>query len=79
MRLTREQAAIIGIFTGICCGPFEDIQKLADELVGYPTLTHMFGDCWSRRSSAASISSTSTRSREALYWASVRNSERDRP
>ena len=44
MILTREQAAIIGVFTGISCGPFEDIQKLGDELVGYSTFTHQYAD-----------------------------------
>jgi hypothetical protein len=44
MKLTREQAAIIGAFTGIACGPFEDIQKLGDELMGHPTFTHQYGD-----------------------------------
>lgn len=43
-KLTRQQAAIIGIFTGITCGPFEDIQELGDELMGYPTFTRQYGD-----------------------------------
>lgn len=43
MKLTREQAAIIGAYTGICCGPFADVQKLADDLLGRPTWTHEFG------------------------------------
>ena len=44
MRLTREQAAIIGAYTGITCGPFEDIQALGDKVMGFPTFTHMYGD-----------------------------------
>ena len=32
-RLTREQAAIIGAYTGICCGPFSDIHALAEALL----------------------------------------------
>lgn len=28
-RLTKEQAAIIGCFTGIACGPFSDVHEIA--------------------------------------------------
>ena len=42
-RLTKEQAAIIGAFTGICCGPFADVQEYADRVLGHPTWTHEFG------------------------------------
>lgn len=41
-RLTREQAAIIGAYTGVACGPFEDIQFLGDRLFGRPTWTHEY-------------------------------------
>ncbi len=41
-KLTREQAAIISVYTGFTCGPFEDVQKLGDELMGYPTFTHQY-------------------------------------
>jgi hypothetical protein len=41
-KLTRAQAAIIGTYTGIACGPFEDIQALGDELMGEPTWTHQY-------------------------------------
>jgi hypothetical protein len=41
-RLTREQAAIIGLYTGISCGPFVDIHILAEKLLGEPILTHEF-------------------------------------
>jgi hypothetical protein len=44
MKLTREQAAIIGAFTGFLCGPFEDVQAYADEKLQRPTWTHEFGD-----------------------------------
>lgn len=44
MKLTRDQAAIIGAFTGIRCGPIEDIQKLGDELMGYPTLARDYAN-----------------------------------
>ena len=39
-RLTREQAAIIGLYTGVSMGPFEDVHKLAEDLLGRPVLTH---------------------------------------
>jgi hypothetical protein len=43
-KLTRRQAAIIGVFTGISAGPFEDVQQLGDELMGRPTWTHEYGN-----------------------------------
>jgi len=42
MKLTKRQAAIIGAYTGIACGPFSDIQELAEELLGRPIFTHEF-------------------------------------
>lgn len=41
-RLTKEQAAIIGVFTGICCGNFSDIHELSEKLLGRPIWTHEF-------------------------------------
>ena len=32
-KLTREQAAIVGLYTGVCCGPFEDIHELAEKIL----------------------------------------------
>ena len=43
-KLTKEQAAIIGVYTGISCGPFADVQEKADQLLGRPTLTHEFAN-----------------------------------
>lgn len=43
-RLTKEQAAIIGAYTGFCCGNFADIQLYADRLLGRPTWTHEFAN-----------------------------------
>ena len=43
-RLTREQAAIIGAFTGICAGPFEDVHEYAEKKLGRPIWTHQFAD-----------------------------------
>ena len=41
-RMTRRQAAIMSAFTGILCGPFEDMHGLAEELLGRPVWTHEF-------------------------------------
>lgn len=42
VRLTKEQAAIVGAFTGIAIGPFGDIQEYAERLLGRPLWTHEF-------------------------------------
>lgn len=39
-RLTRDQAAIIGAYTGFSCGPFSDVHKKIEELLGRPVFTH---------------------------------------
>lgn len=39
-RLTREQAAIIGAFTGITCGPISDLHEKIEQLMGHPVWTH---------------------------------------
>ena len=41
-RLTKDQAAIIGAFTGIACGPFSDIHGYAEKVLGRPVWTHQF-------------------------------------
>lgn len=44
-KLTRRQAAIIGAFTGVCCGPFEDIHAYVDSLPGFKgIMSHNFAD-----------------------------------
>lgn len=43
-RLTKEQAAIIGAYTGFMCGPFSDIHEYAERIMGRPCWTHEFGD-----------------------------------
>ena len=43
-RLTKEQAAIIGAYTGIMCGPFEELHKKIEEIAGRPVWTHEMGD-----------------------------------
>jgi len=47
-RLTPEQAAILGAYTGIALGPFADIHAYAERVLGRPILTHEFGgaDVW---------------------------------
>lgn len=41
-RLTAEQAAIIGAFTGVTAGPFADIHEYAERMLGRPIWTHEF-------------------------------------
>lgn len=41
-RLTKEQAAIAGAFTGITFGPFSDIHEYAERVLGRPVWTHEF-------------------------------------
>lgn len=41
-RLTKEQAAILGAYTGIVVGPFSDIQDYAEAKLGRPLWTHQF-------------------------------------
>lgn len=43
-RLTREQAAIIGAFTGKLCGDFSDLHEYIEKLLGRPVFTHELAD-----------------------------------
>ncbi len=43
-KLTKEQAAIIGAYTGITAGPFSDIHEYAEKVFGHPVWTHEFAD-----------------------------------
>lgn len=47
-RLTREQAAIIGCYTTVLCGPFSDFHEKAEALLDRPIWTHEFAsqDLW---------------------------------
>lgn len=47
-KLTKEQAAIIGVYSGISCGPFSDIHELAEKLLDRPIFTHemAFPEIW---------------------------------
>lgn len=42
-RLTKEQAAIIGAYTGVLCGEFSDLHKKIKEIMGRPVWTHEMG------------------------------------
>lgn len=44
MPLTKEQAAFIGCYTGICFSSFRDIHEFAERTLGRPILTHEFAD-----------------------------------
>lgn len=42
-RLTKEQAAIIGAYTGILCGPFDEMHQYIEGLMGRPVFTCELG------------------------------------
>lgn len=44
MKLTRDQAAVIGAYTGYAAGLFEDIQAYAERVLGRPVWTHEFAN-----------------------------------
>lgn len=39
-KITRAQAAIIGAYTGILCGPFEDMHEYIEQIMERPVFTH---------------------------------------
>lgn len=43
-KLTRDQAAIVGAYTGVLCGPFSDLHEYIEKVMGRPVLTHEMGD-----------------------------------
>lgn len=49
-RLTRQQAAVIGAYTGIACGPFGDIHEYIEKVLGRPVWTHELAsrDMWDK-------------------------------
>lgn len=53
--LTKEQAAIVGCFTGVSAGPFSDVHELAEKLLGRPIWTHEFAssETWEELKAAA--------------------------
>lgn len=43
--MTKREGAIISAYTGVMvANSFSDIQEYGDELFGFPTYTHMYGD-----------------------------------
>jgi hypothetical protein len=42
--LTREQAAIIGAYTGIACSSFTIIHEYAEQKLNRPVFTHEFAN-----------------------------------
>jgi hypothetical protein len=43
-KITREQAAIIGAYTGILAGPFSDMHEYIEKLVGRPVEVRELGN-----------------------------------
>ena len=43
-RLTPEQAAVIGAFTGYLAGPFSDMHAYIERIMGRPVWTHEMAD-----------------------------------
>ena len=39
-KLTKEQAAVIGAYTGFSCGPFSDVHKKIEDVLERPVFTH---------------------------------------
>ncbi len=44
MKLTRDQAAVIGAYTGYAAGPFADIHAYAERVLGRPIFTREFAN-----------------------------------
>ena len=42
-RLTQRQAAVIGAYTKIICGPLNELQAYIEEIMGRPVWTHELG------------------------------------
>lgn len=42
--LTKEQAAIIGVYTGFLAGPFSEMHEYIEKIMGRPVFTHELGD-----------------------------------
>ncbi len=40
MKLTKEQSAIIGAYTGTLCGPFDAMHEYIEKIMGRPVFTH---------------------------------------
>jgi hypothetical protein len=42
-KLTKQQAAIIGAYTGVLCGDFSDMHAYVEKVMGHPVFTHEMG------------------------------------
>lgn len=42
-KLTKEQAAIVGAYTGFLCGSFSDMHEYIEKIMGRPIFTHEMG------------------------------------
>ena len=43
-KLTKEQAAIIGAYTGVLCGKFASMHSYIENKLGRPVWTHQLAD-----------------------------------
>lgn len=43
-RLTQEQAAIVGAYTGVLAGPFSDMHAYVERIMERPVWTHEMAD-----------------------------------
>lgn len=43
-KLTKQQAAIIGAYTGILCGKFSDMHEYIEKKMNRPVFTHEMGN-----------------------------------
>ena len=43
-QLSKEQAAIIGAYTGVLCGPFSELHEYIEQILGRPVWTHELAD-----------------------------------
>lgn len=42
--MTREEAAVIGAYTGILVGDFADLTSYIEKILGRPVFTHELGE-----------------------------------
>jgi len=42
--LTRQQAAVLTVMTGVLCGEFSDFHEYVERIMGRPVFTHEMAD-----------------------------------
>lgn len=42
--MTRRESAIISLYTGMLCGPFDALVEYGESLLGHAIFTHQFSD-----------------------------------